>query len=93
MNSTLDRIRERYPVGKQLRVRFPLYLVITKTDLVSGFSDYFPLSSDPAISSQILGWSNPQDLRVDDRPTRPGDVRDGLEGLVESLRARRSKRF
>jgi hypothetical protein len=75
---------------RQLRVRFPLYLVITKTDLVSGFSDYFPLGSDPATRSQILGWSNPQDLRVDDRPTRPGDVRNGLEGLVESLRARRS---
>lgn len=93
---------------QQLRVRFPLYLLITKTDLIPGFADYFDTTesfddpfadqpggpSTPSASAggggQILGWSNPQDPRADDRPAAAADVRAGLAEVIDVLRARRS---
>ncbi len=75
---------------QRLHVRFPLYLLVTKSDLITGFSDYFPAGSDLKSSFQILGWSNPQDPRRDDRPTPASAVRAGLEGVVADLRRRRS---
>jgi hypothetical protein len=75
---------------QRLHVRFPLYLLVTKADLITGFSDYFPAGSDLKSSFQILGWSNPQDPRADDRPTPASAVRAGLEGVVTDLRRRRS---
>ncbi|HWE01831.1 MAG TPA: type VI secretion protein IcmF/TssM N-terminal domain-containing protein [Tepidisphaeraceae bacterium] len=76
----------------ELRVRFPLYLLVTKSDLVTGFSDYFPATADLRSSFQIVGWSNTQDPRVDDRVTTPQEVRAGLQELVENLRERRTSR-
>jgi hypothetical protein len=75
---------------QRLHVRFPLYLLVTKSDLITGFSDYFPAGSDLKSSFQILGWSNPQDPRRDDGATPPSAVRAGLEGVVTDLRRRRS---
>ncbi len=73
-----------------LRVRFPLYLLVTKADLIPGFADFFPAGSDLKSSFQILGWSDGRDPRRDDAPVTPADVRRGLESVVADLRRRRT---
>ncbi len=75
---------------EQLRVRFPLYLLVTKADLIPGFADFFPTGSDLKSTFQILGWSDDRDPRRDDAPVMPADVRRGLDGLVADLRRRRT---
>ena len=75
---------------EQLRVRFPLYLLITKADLIPGFADFFPTGSDLKASFQILGWSDDRDPRRDDAPVTPADVHRGLDGLLADLRRRRT---
>jgi hypothetical protein len=75
---------------EQLRVRFPLYLLVTKADLIPGFADFFPTGSDLKASFQILGWSDDRDPRRDDTLVTPVDVRRGLDALVADLRRRRA---
>jgi hypothetical protein len=77
----------------ELQVRFPLYVLVTKSDLITGFADYFPPQADLKSSFQIVGWSNPQDPRNDDSPTTRHEVRNGLDELCESLRIRRTSRL
>jgi len=49
-------------VQRELGVRFPVYVIITKADLISGFREYFDNITDPTMPTQILGWSNPSGL-------------------------------
>ncbi len=75
---------------EQLKVRFPLYLLVTKADLIPGFADFFPTGSDLKSSFQILGWSDDRDPRREDVPINPADVKRGLDGLIADLRRRRT---
>ncbi len=43
-----------------LGVNFPVYVLITKVDLVAGFVEFFG-SLDGRYSEQIVGWTNPAD--------------------------------
>lgn len=72
-------------IQKQLGVRFPAYVVITKSDLVNGFREFFDRTDDPRAANQILGWSNPDTL---DAPFRPELVSEHLR-TVETRLARR----
>jgi hypothetical protein len=86
-----DRLASQVAVARrQLRVRFPLYLMITKSDLIPGFADFFPTGSDLKSSFQILGWSDDRDPRKDDVPIAPADVKRGLDRLIADLRRRRT---
>jgi len=49
-------------IQRMLDVRFPVYVVITKCDLIAGFRDFFDKIDDPQLQQQILGWSNPAPL-------------------------------
>jgi hypothetical protein len=49
-------------IQRTLDVRFPVYVVVTKSDLVNGFREFFDGLSDPQLQHQILGWSNPAEL-------------------------------
>lgn len=81
------RIAEQLDViQKALGVRFPVFVVITKSDRISGFRSFFKDLDDPVISQQILGWSNPDDL---DAPFRPELVDQHLEQVSERLRRKR----
>jgi len=48
-------------VQRILDVRFPVFVMVTKCDLVTGFREFFePLSGSE--QQQMLGWSNPQPI-------------------------------
>ncbi len=49
-------------IQRTLDVRFPVYVVVTKGDLINGFREFFDGLSDPQLQHQILGWSNPNEL-------------------------------
>ena len=76
----LDRIQ------RILDVRFPVYVLVTKSDRLVGFKEYFENLNDPQLQHQILGWSNPETL---DAPFNPDAVDDYLGGLILRIKARR----
>jgi len=73
-------------IQKQLDVRFPAYVVITKCDLLNGFREFFDDMTEPQAQQQMMGWSNPDPL---DAPFRPELVDDHIYTVVERLRRRR----
>ncbi len=73
-------------IQKLLGVRFPAYVVITKSDLVNGFREFFDRADDPRAANQILGWSNPAAL---DAPFRPTLVDEHLHAVEQRLIRRR----
>jgi hypothetical protein len=76
----LDRIQ------RTLEVRFPVYIVVTKCDLVNGFREFFDGLNDPRLQHQILGWSNPAPL---DQPFNPELVDEHLKQVAAKLSLRR----
>ena len=73
-------------IQRTLDVRFPVYLLVTKCDLLTGFREYFEKIDDPHLQHQIFGWSNPDPL---DSPFRPDLVAQHLEKIADRLRRRR----
>lgn len=76
----LDRIQ------RTLEVRFPVYIVVTKCDLVNGFREFFDGLNDPRLQHQILGWSNPAPL---DQAFNPELVDEHLKSVAGKLSQRR----
>ena len=76
----LDRIQ------RTLEVRFPVYIVVTKCDLVNGFREFFDGLNDPRLQHQILGWSNPAPL---DQSFNPELVDEHLKSVAAKLSQRR----
>ncbi|GIK19443.1 MAG: hypothetical protein DYG93_10480 [Leptolyngbya sp. PLA2] len=82
-----DRIAAQLNVIQQaLGVRFPVFLLVTKADLINGFREFFDSIKDPLLQHQILGWSNPAPLG---EPFEPDGVDRLLDGLRQRLRRRR----
>ena len=73
-------------IQRALGVRFPVFVIITKCDLINGFREFFDDLTDPQLQHQILGWSNPAPL---DEPFNPDLVREHLETVVQRLQRRR----
>ncbi|MHC4644351.1 MAG: type VI secretion protein IcmF/TssM N-terminal domain-containing protein [Planctomycetota bacterium] len=73
-------------IQRSLDVRFPVFVVITKSDLINGFRDFFDNLQDPQLQHQILGWSNPAPL---DEPYNPDFVDQHLKTIQERLFRRR----
>lgn len=73
-------------IQRTLDVRFPVYLLVTKCDLLTGFREYFDSISDPLLQHQMFGWSNPDPL---DSHFRPDLVDKHLETVADKLRRRR----
>src|SRR5437016_7364683 len=73
-------------IQRQLGVRFPVFIVITKSDLINGFREFFDTLSDPQLQHQIMGWSNPSPL---DQPFSPEAVERHLQTVAASLSKRR----
>ena len=69
-------------IQRTLDVRFPVYVVVTKSDLINGFREFFDSVSDPQLQHQILGWSNPTEL---DKPYDPRFVDTYLEEMKTRL--------
>jgi hypothetical protein len=76
----LDRIQ------RTLDVRFPVFVLVTKCDLINGFREFFAGLKDPQLQHQMMGWSNPEPLDV---PFRPDLVDQHLEQVCQRVRRRR----
>jgi type VI secretion system protein ImpL len=68
----------------ELGIQFPVYLLITKCDLIDGFTDYFGRLPRRRLD-EMLGWTNPAWEMADPR----GLVHQALEGLRERVTAMR----
>src|SRR5258706_14797830 len=73
-------------IQRTLDVRFPVYLLVTKCDLLTGFREFFDSIEDPLLQHQIFGWSNPDPL---DSPFRPDLVEQHLGSVAERVSRRR----
>jgi len=79
-------VRQLDQIQKVLDVRFPVFVLITKCDLIYGFREFFANVGDARLQQQMLGWSNPEPLDV---PFRPDLVTTFIEKLASRLRRRR----
>jgi hypothetical protein len=74
--------RQLTQIQRKLSVRFPVYVVITKSDLIAGFREFFG-SLDDRVHQQMLGWSSPDPLDESFDPEKLdcalADIRDRLE--------------
>lgn len=73
-------------VQKVLDVSFPLFVVVTKCDLLPGFREFFDGLQDPRMRHQLFGWSNHASL---DAPFDPNWVDQHIAGVVDRLNRRR----
>lgn len=73
-------------IQRSLGVRFPVFVIVTKADLINGFREFFDDLTDPILQHQMLGWSNPAPL---DTPFDPREVDRHLETLRARLLRRR----
>lgn len=78
--------RQLANIQRELDIRFPVYVLISKCDLMNGFREFFEHADDPNAQRQMLGWSNPDPL---DAPLRPELVDQHLHTVVERLRLAR----
>lgn len=73
-------------IQRTLDVRFPVFVVVTKCDLITGFREFFEKVTDPALQHQMLGWSNPSSL---DTVFNPEQVSEHIESVRQRLLRRR----
>lgn len=73
-------------IQRALGVRFPVFVMVTKCDLINGFREFFEDIKDPVLQHQIMGWSNPAAL---DEAFNPELVSDHLQTVVQRLIRRR----
>jgi hypothetical protein len=73
-------------IQRLLGVRFPVFVVVTKCDLINGFREFFDNLTDPQLQHQMLGWSNPAQL---DQPFNPEQVDQHLLAVRGRLLRRR----
>ena len=73
-------------VQNVLGVRFPVFILITKSDFIPGFREFVENITEPNLQQQMLGWSNPNGL---DEPFEPEHVDQYLEDVILKLKKRR----
>lgn len=85
--------RKAYKISQQLNmvqrtldIRFPVFIVVTKSDLVTGFREFFDSLHTPESQQQILGWSNPNSI---DDPFKPEMTDEYLKIVQDRLLRRR----
>ena len=75
-------------IQRALGVRFPVFVIITKCDLLNGFREFFDDLNDPQLQHQIMGWSNPNPL---DTAFNPEQVDKHLQVVRKRLTDRRGR--
>jgi IcmF-related N-terminal domain len=73
-------------IQRTLDFRFPVYVVVSKSDKINGFREFFENVTDPQLQHQMMGWSNPDPL---DSPFQPEQIDRHLSQVAERLRRRR----
>lgn len=94
INDSADKISEKASklaqqlqlIQRTLDVRFPVYLLVTKADLLTGFREFFDGIEDPLLQHQMFGWSNPDPL---DSHLRADLVEQHMKSVADKLRRRR----
>ena len=94
INDSADKISEKASklaqqlqlIQRTLDVRFPVYLLVTKADLLTGFREFFDGIEDPLLQHQMFGWSNPDPL---DSHLRADLVEQHMKSVADRLRRRR----
>lgn len=79
--------RQLDTIQRTLDVRFPVYVVISKCDLIPGFREFFDGLNDPQMQGQMLGWSNPSSL---DEAFKPDLVDEHIRTVRLRLLRRRA---
>jgi hypothetical protein len=78
--------RQLEVIQRELDIRFPVFVLVTKCDLINGFREFFTTIDDARAQQQILGWSNPAPL---DAPFRTELVESHLQNVIQRLWRRR----
>jgi hypothetical protein len=78
--------RQLEVIQRELDVRFPVFVLLTKCDLINGFREFFDSLNDPRAQQQMLGWSNPAPL---DAPFRSELLEEHLRTVIKRLNRRR----
>jgi len=87
MNEKAGKIAAQFElIQRTLDIRFPVFVMVTKCDMMSGFREFFDDFADAASVNQMLGWSNPDDR---DAPFAPDRVTDHLATVVQRIKKRR----
>lgn len=73
-------------IQRTLGVRFPVFVIVTKCDLINGFREFFDNLTNPQLQHQMLGWSNPASL---DAPFNPELLDQHLDTVRRRLVRRR----
>lgn len=85
-----SRIVEQFAVLQEsLDLRYPVYVMVTKCDLITGFREFFDAPGNEGFEPQMLGWSNPEPLDHPFEPSRIpallGPVADRLQRVRDRL--------
>ncbi len=87
IEATARTIAQRFgEMQTDLDVRFPVFVLVTKCDKITGFREFFETITDPVMQHQILGWSNPAGL---DEPFKPEEIERHLDSVRGKLMKRR----
>jgi hypothetical protein len=78
--------RQLDTIQRELDIRFPVFVVVSKCDRLNGFREFFEDIDDLNERRQMLGWSNPEPL---DAIFRSDMVNEHVSTVVERLRIRR----
>ncbi|MEX0885062.1 MAG: type VI secretion protein IcmF/TssM N-terminal domain-containing protein [Phycisphaeraceae bacterium] len=73
-------------IQRTLEVRFPVFVIVTKCDLIAGFREFFDGIDDIDLQHQMFGWSNPGAL---DDPFQPEQIDEYLRTVRQRLEQRR----
>lgn len=81
------RIAQQFTIiQRALDVRFPIYLMVTKSDRLPGWREFTDAAGQQTFDREMLGWSNPADL---DAPFDPAGIGHALDCIATRLEARR----
>lgn len=72
-------------IQKALDVRFPIYLMISKSDRMPGFREFFDAEGQAAFERQMMGWSNPAPL---DEPFSSEKIYEAIDAIAWRLQSR-----
>jgi|GEM_PF-817681 len=75
-------------IQRTLDVRFPVYVVVTMSDRLPGFREFFDGVTTPERQNEMLGWSNQADLDTGFDPT---EIDDHFKAVREKLVQRRAR--
>lgn len=73
--------RQLWTLQKEIGLRLPVYILITQSDLIEGFSA-FSAAIPERLRDGIFGWSNPHSLDVE---YRPGDAERAFNAIYRDI--------